>query len=134
MKVAPRQSSPAAPNPTQISSVLGSVCSSCAPTYLYTGRASATITRPISATEAIISTSPPNDVGICAAFSVLNFGKSAPNPSARPAIAKVIIVIVKIDTAIMNPLTWSSTSVANTNPTASASSGSVPTQNLDHSS
>ena len=49
-------------------------------------------------------------------------------------IANVIIVMVKIDTAIMNPLTWSSTSVANTRPSASASSGIVPTQNLDQSS
>ena len=92
------------------------------------------ITTPISTTDVIISTSPPNDVGICAAFSVLNFGKSAPKPSARPAIAKVIMVMVKMDTAIMNPLTWSSTSVANTRPSASASSGIVPTQNFDQRS
>src|SRR5450759_2519984 len=89
------------------------------------------ITTPIRTTDVIISTSPPNDVGICAAFSVLNFGNSAPKPRARPAIAKVIIVMVKIDTAIMNPLTWSSTSVANTSMSARTSRGSVPTQNLD---
>ena len=45
-----------------------------------------------------MNTSPPNDVGICAAFSVSNCGNTVPKPSARPAIAIVMSVIVKIDT------------------------------------
>jgi hypothetical protein len=65
---------------------------------------------------------------------VLNFGNIAPKPSASPAIANVIMVIEKTDTAIMNPLTSSRMPVAKISTSASTRSGSVPTQNFDHSS
>src|SRR2546430_4153680 len=79
-------------------------------------------------------TSPPNDVGICAAFSVSNCGYSAPKPSASAAIANVRPQMVSMLTTIMNGRTWSSTLVSPVSRSASTSSGTVPTQYLDHSS
>ena len=59
---------------------------------------------------------PPNDVGICAAFSVSNCGNSVPKPSAIPQSAIVIIAIVITDTANMKSLTCSSQSVTTDDP------------------
>ncbi len=92
------------------------------------------MTPPITTIASIMYSRPPNDVGICAAFSVSYCGKRAPIPSAIPASAKVRSVTVKIEITIMNALTWSSTFVTPTIASARKSSGSVPTQNLAHSS
>ena len=62
--------------------ILASITTGCpsyiARTYVYTACDSARMTAPSSATVVIMNTSPPNDVGICAAFSVSNCGYSAP--------------------------------------------------------
>ena len=47
------------------------------------------MTTPSRLTLAIMNTSPPKLVGICAAFSVSNCGKSAPKPSASALVARV---------------------------------------------
>ena len=82
-----------------------------------------------------MNTSPPNDVGICAAFSVSNCGNSVPKPSASRASANVISVIVITDTANMNVAHLQQrVRSRRRSPSASTSSGSVPTQNFAHSS
>ena len=48
---------------------------------------------------------PPNEVGICAAFSVSKRGYSVPKPTASPAIANVMSVIDTMDTTNMKGLT-----------------------------
>src|SRR2546427_12819199 len=83
---------------------------------------------------AIMNTRPPNDVGICAAFSVSNCGYSAPNPSAIAEIANVSPQMVTRPTSIMKGRTWSSTFVTPVRSNASASNGIVPTQYLVQSS
>src|SRR5207244_10376346 len=106
--------------------------SHAARTYVVTALASAPSTAASSAVVAIMNTSPPNDVGIWAAFSVSNCGYNAPKPSANAAIANVSPQMVTSSITIMNGRTWSSTLVRPVRSNASTSSGMVPTQYLDH--
>src|SRR6266566_3878225 len=81
-----------------------------------------------------MKTSPPNDVGIWAAFSVSNCGYRAPKPSASAPIANVSPQMVTSSITIMNGRTWSSTLVKPVRSSARTRSGIVPTQYLDQSS
>src|SRR5574341_1042269 len=87
-----------------------------------------------SATVVIMNTRPPNDVGICAAFSVSNCGYKAPNPRAMALIANVSRTMVPMPTPIMKGDALSSTLVKMVITNARMRSGTVPVQYLDHNS
>ena len=99
-----------------------------------TALASAPKTAASKAIVAIMKTRPPKDVGICAAFSVSNCGYSAPKASAIAPIASVSAAMVARLSSIMNVETSSSAFVSPVSSRPSTSSGTVPTQYLDHSS
>src|ERR1051325_1553976 len=134
MIVAAVHSAAATANQTIISGVTPTGApSQAARTYVVTERASDPSTAASSAIVAIMNTKPPNDVGICAAFSVSNCGWSAPNPSAMAPIASVSAAIVAKLRIIMNGPTLSSALVRPVSSMPSTSSGTVPTQYLDQS-
>src|SRR5687768_11962830 len=81
--------------------------SHAARTYVVTDHARQPRTAASSAIVAIMKTRPPNDVGICAAFSVSNCGYNAPNARAIAPIASVNANIVARLRIIMNGVTSS---------------------------
>ena len=78
----------------------------------------------------IMYTRPPKLVGIWAAFSVPNWGYSAPKDNAMALAARVYSTIVPTATAIMNSLACNSQLVKTVMMSASTNSGTVPIQYL----